>query len=421
VTASRGRLLYASPFAPMRSGISDYSEKLIYAIRPYYDISLLIDDYQIENHRLYDDFNVKVYKKDLINFSEYPFRIYNIGNNPHYHAYMYDLALKYPGMVILHDFSLYYLTVGVYAGKSDFFSKVYTLGGQEALYEIKKAVKADLSLLDCKCLAPSYPLNAEILNSGNLIMVHSDLNHARVMRMVGDPCRVRKIEHIDLMDGNEVVIPRSELFRRYGIPLNGFIVSSFGFIDRTKLNDVIIDVIQTLNGTYNLNLFYVMVGEGNYADAFLSKEVIKTGFVTRQEFDSFVRHSDLVVNLRFPSMGETSGAIIRALGAGKVCIVSDDAWFAELPGDVVIKVDNAKVKAELIGKVLSCVEHPETFAAVGRAAREYIEKFHNPARVGAEIVSFMEQAAPRMGSDGTERVASSLSALAQGMSNDGSL
>ena len=42
-------LLYASPFAPMKSGISDYSEILVYALKNEFEITLLIDDYKLEN------------------------------------------------------------------------------------------------------------------------------------------------------------------------------------------------------------------------------------------------------------------------------------------------------------------------------------------------------------------------------------
>ena len=47
---------------------------------------------------------------------------------------------------------------------------------------------------------------------------------------------------------------------------------------------------------------------------------------------------DVLVNLRYPTMGETSGSVIRALSLGKPLVVSDVGWFRELPDDVVLKV-----------------------------------------------------------------------------------
>ena len=47
---------------------------------------------------------------------------------------------------------------------------------------------------------------------------------------------------------------------------------------------------------------------------------------------------DICVNLRSPTMGETSGSVIRQLSLGKPVVVSDVGWFAELPDDVALKV-----------------------------------------------------------------------------------
>ena len=44
------------------------------------------------------------------------------------------------------------------------------------------------------------------------------------------------------------------------------------------------------------------------------------------------------MNLRYPSAGETSGTLIRALEAGKPVAVSDYAQFAEFPDDCVVKI-----------------------------------------------------------------------------------
>ena len=47
---------------------------------------------------------------------------------------------------------------------------------------------------------------------------------------------------------------------------------------------------------------------------------------------------DVCVSLRAPTMGETSGTVMRALSLGKPLVVSDLGWFAELPDEVARKV-----------------------------------------------------------------------------------
>ena len=47
---------------------------------------------------------------------------------------------------------------------------------------------------------------------------------------------------------------------------------------------------------------------------------------------------DVLVNLRSPTMGETSGSVIRGLSLGKPMLVSDVGWFSELPDGVALKI-----------------------------------------------------------------------------------
>ena len=42
-------------------------------------------------------------------YDKYDYLVYNVGNNPDFHSYIYEAALAHPGMIILHDYMLYYL------------------------------------------------------------------------------------------------------------------------------------------------------------------------------------------------------------------------------------------------------------------------------------------------------------------------
>lgn len=102
-----------------------------------------------------------------------------------------------------------------------------------------------------------------------------------------------------------------------------------------------------------------------------------------------IKHSDIVVNLRFPSMGETSGALIRALGMGKPCIVSDDGWFSELPDNSVVKIDNRNTEEELYEKLLLIIEDSKLRANISVDAIEYIENEHGIDMIARQIDGFL--------------------------------
>ena len=64
----------------------------------------------------------------------------------------------------------------------------------------------------------------------------------------------------------------------------------------------------------------------------LPERVIRRDYVPEDELWSLLEASDVVVSLRFPTMGETSAAAVRALSLGKPLVVSDVGAFRELPG-----------------------------------------------------------------------------------------
>jgi glycosyltransferase involved in cell wall biosynthesis len=100
---------------------------------------------------------------------------------------------------------------------------------------------------------------------------------------------------------------------------------------------------------------------------------------------------DVLVNLRYPTMGETSGSVIRALSLGKPLIVSDVGWFRELPDDVVLKVPVDDVEVAVLKPALEvAVDHG---AQLGVAARAYAARYHDLAGVADAYVEALEVAA----------------------------
>lgn len=387
------KLLYASPFTPLRSGISDYSEVLIYGLNGFFDITLLIDNYKLENKKLYEDFSVQVYKKNKSDLSFYDYIIYNIGNNPHYHSYIYECALKWPGMIILHDFVLYYLTIDFYRNKETFYSKVYEMEGAKGINLLKNSIKERKDLLECKELAPLLPLNKELINSNNLIMTHSFYTYNKIAKIIDKKERLRKINLVQLVDDHFDPVAKKLLMSKYRIPDNCLFVSSFGSIAHTKLNHIICEIVDEINSSSDRKICYVMVGDGNYVDHKLNDYIIKTGYIDLLEFNSFIFHSDLIINVRYPSMGETSASLIRILGLGKPCLVSNDAWFAELPDDLVMKIDINRARDDLMERIMYLLDNPDKLVEFSAKAINYINANHSLKKISKDIHDFLQSEA----------------------------
>lgn len=390
---NKPKLLYASPFPPKKSGISDYSTVLVKALEKRFEITLLIEDYEISDATL-KKFPVARYGVDEIDFNHYDYYIYNIGNNPEYHKYIYQCALEHPGMIILHDMVIYYLFVGYYQDAGNLYSSVYNKQGIEDFLTIKEAVKKDgPALLEQKHMADKLALNKELIMSGNKIMVHSKYAYETIMNTgLINQDLIRQINLIAQIDKDTAIVDKGKLFRKYNIPKDAFIISSFGYIAGTKLNKEVCHAVRKLKEKLNKKIVYLMVGEGNYVDDELEDGfIIKTGFTELDEFNSFVGYSDIIVNLRYPSMGETSGAMLRILQMGKACITNNGGWFSELPDDCVCKIELNDVVGNLEKALVDLIENENTRRNYEMNAKKYVEEKYGHDLIANKIYEFITE------------------------------
>jgi len=393
---ARPSLIYASPFPPLRSGVSEYSAVLARALAAHYDVTLLIDGYGPADPALAREFRVLRHRVDRVDPGGFDHRLYNIGNHPEYHGYVYECALRWPGAVILHDVVLFHLVVGYYQARDAVYSKAWELEGGHAVELLKELVKSrgektpvrDAMLLFTE--PERLPFNAELLAVSELVLVHSEYARSRLSGSAAG--RVAAIPMVDLSPPPTPVPARRELFARFGIPEDCLVVSSLGYVAPTKLNHEVCDVVHELNGGSGRKACYVMVGQGDYIDDALGRYVIKTGFVGDEDFAALIEHSDVVVNLREPSMGETSGTLFRALARGRTCVVNDAPWFAELPAGVVTRIDNANRRAELRRVLGEWLASGRGISAVNEAARAYVSRTHAPAVVAAQVAALLAEA-----------------------------
>ena len=128
----------------------------------------------------------------------------------------------------------------------------------------------------------------------------------------------------------------------------------------------------------------------------------------RLDLPSFVSHlaaADVVLALRFPSHGEISGALVRALGLGRAAIVTGGTPAAEeFPEGVVVPVDPGRGEEEEIQAFLERFRGDRPLLErIERAARSYVERHHGLAETASELSAFLSRVASER-----ERLAASL-------------
>ena len=95
------------------------------------------------------------------------------------------------------------------------------------------------------------------------------------------------------------------------------------------------------------------------------------GYLSEAALSDHLAAADALVNLRFPSAGESSGSLARGFAAGVCCVVSDTASYAELPRDAVLHIPLAGAGPTLAEALAALAADPARAATIGEAGRRY--------------------------------------------------
>jgi hypothetical protein len=105
------RLAYFTPLPPSKSGIADYNSELLPYLAEGAEISVFVADAEeLRGNRDREGFSVYSANDFDEIHARRPFDlyVYHLGNNPH-HEYIYDRAIRTPGLLVLHESCLHHL------------------------------------------------------------------------------------------------------------------------------------------------------------------------------------------------------------------------------------------------------------------------------------------------------------------------
>lgn len=378
------RIAFYSPLNPIQSGISDYSEELLpYLADAGLQVTLFVDNYQPTNRNLATRFEICAARDFARIHRRQPFTaaVYQMGNSPA-HAYIskaiFENKGKLLGVVVLHEFVLHHLVMWMALNggqKRDYQAEMarrYGVAGTEAARRVLQGQTPD-SLFN-------YPLSERIINAADRLIVHSQYMAERIHAL--DPAKPVTIVPMGVPLPPQ--IEREAARARLGITPHEFVIASLGHINPYKRLTPSLRAYKAF-AMVHPHSRYFMVGSisANYNVARqiealgLSDRVIVTGHVDTATFNDYLAAADVCLNLRYPSAGETSAALLRIMGAGQAVIVSNTAAFAELPSATAARVDvDADEESLLLEYLLAFAERPALRYELGRHARKYIARFH---------------------------------------------
>lgn len=368
------KVAYYSPLPPERTGVADYSALLLPALRERLDVAV------VRRGRRRAPRGTDV-------------ALYHVGNNPDAHAWIVDALRRRPGVVVLHDFVLHHLVAGMTIGRRDGHGY---LDAMEREHGVVGRLLAH-GVLD-KRIPPlwesrpaDFPLAWFVLEHATGLIVHSRTVHD-LARAAGYDRPIWVVPH------PAWPVPPVEPERVAAGPVAGCIgvvnaskrvpelLAAFARV-RARVPEATLLLVGPTSPGFDLERRLQRHGLGG-------EGLVREGWVDEERLWRLLAGVDVSVNLRHPTMGETSGSAIRSLSLGKPLVVSDVGWFSELPDAVALKVSVDEHEVDVLAVALELLlTSAEARAAMGREAAELARREHELGRVAELYAAALEEAA----------------------------
>ena len=394
------RVAYASPLPPSGSGIADYSAELLPALAEAgLELTLFLDGRGAAAGELTRRFPVRSLSELVRRRRDFDLLVYQLGNSAEHHAEILRLALELPGVAVLHEFMLHHLVRAVTLGRGD---------GEAYVEEMRYCAgetgrRAARRLLDTHYPVDTwrFPLFERVVDRSLGVLVHSEFARARVLAS-------RPAAAVDVVpfpvDTACLRPPREEARRaarsELGIAPGDFVIATFGLVTPHKRLEPALGAFAGLRRERPEARFWVCGEVSPYFDLEAALDaggrdgVTVTGRVDLERFHTVMRACDLAVNLRHPTGGETSASLMRLLALGVPTVVTDAGSFAELPDGAAARVAVGELEREhLLALFSRFASDAGLRAAVGRAARRWIEARHGLATTAAAYAESLARCA----------------------------
>ncbi|MFQ5857336.1 MAG: glycosyltransferase family 4 protein [Anaerolineae bacterium] len=389
-------IAYFSPLPPAASGIADYSAELLPHLSQHAEITLFVDPNAPLDDALAESFPVC----DLASFGrrlgEFDVALYHMGNDATYHAAIWNTLQKYPGIVVVHEPLFHHFFQQLTLSKGDVAGFVRIVGdtyGEVAAQRVRNR-------LDDGVVNPvAFPLLEPVLHGALGAIAHSHWAARQVTeRCPGLPVAVIP-HHLSLPAPFDGPVDREAIRRDLGLA-SRFVVGTFGFLTEWKRIPVALSAFARLYDDHS-EAMYCLVGDVRLykgLDVLIDKiglprgAVRITGRTSLDDFLSYMAATDVAINLRYPTAGETSGTLIRLLGLGIPTIVSDIGSFSEFPNDVCAQVSVDSFEEETLAAILRALAEDETLRqALAANAREYARTHHTLEGSAQAYATFIER------------------------------
>lgn len=361
------RIAMVSPLPPQKSGICYYTRELLPQLAKHAVVDLFADGFATDDPELLSRYRVHDLKH--LTYVDWMYHydqiIYHLGNNK-FHAGIYEVAARKPGVVVIHEYDTKGCTDSVTTNKELLEWIVPNAKGVIVHNEHSRRLLASEF--------PQYPIDVIPL------ILH---------------------DHTDNIRGRDRASEKAAL----GYRPDDYLVVSLGLVQYHKRNHITVEAFarfaerhpdaQLVLGGEALDKRYLAHLEELIAEHGLQERVRITGWLSDDDFWRYLAACDVSINLRYPARGEESGGLYWGLGSGKPVLVSNYAQFGDLPDDCVVKIDFE----DEVGQIAAALERfhsdPAAAVALGERAVAFVQGRNVASRIGQLYFDFAMRVSKR--------------------------
>ena len=359
-TRRRPRIAVVSPLPPQRSGIAEYTSRMLAELVDYCDIDAFVegDTENIEAPPGVSVDNISRFETKERVRAGYDSVIFCLGNSEFHAESLALLRRRRSGVVLAHDVRLTGLYSWTHASRPDllpwgFLDSLTSMYGHRVPPGVGKSGWLDYEEAD----RYGIYMAREAIALADRYLVHSEYA-AQVARLDAAPGDAGKVEVLQPLFPDPEEAPRARPDEA------ALVILSIGLVAPVKQTAKIVEAFAQVSDRHPSAILAVVGPSASDVETERCSELARalgiedrvriTGAVNDAEFRGWLERAALAVQLREHSNGETQATISDCLSAGIPTIVTALGSARELPDEAVVKVER-NVSAQALGEEISAL------------------------------------------------------------------
>ena len=312
--------------------------------------------------------------------------VFNIGNYYEAHHDIWWNSIICPGIVIMHDVFLQHLFFRIFNDCEGGWNKLEQIGsmlygGNPDLHLHLQAVLSSRSASHES--SGHFPFTELATFNASSVITHSEYAADQVRQGGVSETHCLHLPYF----GPKVKAGEfaKSLDKSASWPIN---LAIFGFLGHNRFILETLKVLENISSSEDFHLHLIgpvndksLLGEIDRR----KKQVTLHGSVFGDKLDKLLRKMDLGINIRKPSMGESSASLLRYWANGVPCLVSRTKFYAELPEHCVAFVDEGNEEAGLMATLEDFRLDRELFLDKANSAIWRLTECHSPERYARDL------------------------------------